>query len=177
MEDEKSTHEIPVLRETAWKLVTPQLIILFTVVGISTVLLWASLGVLSLSVGAFIYLVYSIGSRRILLRYHNQGMGHIHHGDLTGAIPFFEMSYAFLSKYAWIDRFRQFTMLIPAKQSYREMALNNIAVCYFHLKNMDQAKAYSRRVLDEFPNNTLAMERLELIATMEQDSSTDDHSA
>lgn len=60
-------------------------------------------------------------------------------GDFENALNAFQRSYVFFSKHYWIDRFRFITMFTSSAISFRDMALNNMGVCYLRLKQPQKA--------------------------------------
>lgn len=161
------TTKPPVVRQTSWLMVIPQLIVLLICVGISAALFWNRLGLFAVSLGAVFYLVYSVLSRGLLTRHHRRGMDLTRREEYPQAISEFEQSYAFFSKYAWVDQYRSVTMMTPAAMSFREMALINIAYCQRKLGDIRKAKATYERVLQEFPNSVMARSGLEAIEAKE----------
>lgn len=157
----------PTVRQISWISTIPQFITLTLLIGLSVLLWWPTINFLSVSVGALIYLIYSIGSRRLLTRHHRRGIDLVNRGKYTEAIEAYERSYDFFSKYAWVDRFRALTMMTPVKQTFHEMALLNIAYCYVQLGDKAQTKSYYQRVLDEFPDSAMAQSALRFIETIE----------
>ena len=114
-----------------------------------------------------IYLVWSIGSRYILPRAHRRGVQLTRQRRWPEAQSQFESSYDFFSRHAWIDQFRFLTMLSASRVSYREMALLNIATCQLQQKQVAEAKATYRLILEEFPGSPMAESALETIETVE----------
>jgi tetratricopeptide (TPR) repeat protein len=159
---------VPIIRQTSWLLVIPQLIVLALCIGLSAALFWNELQVLSLSLGAAIYIIYALASRLWLTHHHGLGVNMVKNGKYQQAIIEFEKSYAFFSKYPWIDRFRALTVLNPSAVSFREMARVNIAFCYLQLGDAVKMKAAYQRTLDEFPNSAMARKMMNLILSEEQ---------
>jgi len=122
---------------------------------------------LALLYGALAYLVYSFGSKAILLRHHRRGIHFLKLGRFREAISEFQSSYSFLSKYPWIDKYRFLTMLDSSAIPYREMALCNIAYSYVQLDEKAKAQEYYRKALDEFPESDLAESGLEYVEPKE----------
>ncbi len=83
------------------------------------------------------------------------------------AISYFEKSVDFFTRNQWIDKFRYLILLSSSKMTYREMGLCNIAFCYGQIGNEVTAKKYYEMVLDEFPNNGIALAVLKLINSVE----------
>jgi hypothetical protein len=155
------------MRQTSWLMVIPQLVALAACIGAAALVLWPRLGLVSVSVGAFAYLAYSFGLRWILLRPHRQGLRLTSERNFPEAIHSFEQSYAFFSKYGWVDRYRYLTMLTPSAVSFREMALVNIAYCYVQMGDWMKAKDYYQSIMAQFPHSQLARRALELIDNIE----------
>jgi len=158
------TARMPVVRQMSWRATLPQLAALGIAASIGWLLTRSTEGVVW---GTLVYLVYSFGSRSLLLRAHRRGMHHSKLQQYSEAIREFESSYSFFSRNSWIDRYRSITMMSPSAISYREMALANIAFSYSQLGQGTNAKAYYQRALDEFPNSMMARAALRLIESVE----------
>ncbi|MBC7809998.1 MAG: tetratricopeptide repeat protein [Burkholderiales bacterium] len=162
--------QTPVVRSISWRLVIPQSVVLGLLILLSVLLFWKQYRFNSVALGALIYLTYSYGSRWLLLKDHRQGMVLTGQRNYEAAIEAFKKSYDFFSKNVWIDRYRSLTMMTPASQSYREMALINIAYCYVQLNNYEQAKAYYQRTLREFPDSSMAQAGLNYVESINTNS-------
>lgn len=168
---------IPIVRKTNWLLTIPNFIVMGLCILTCYLLFSARIGIFSISLGATIYLIYSFGSRALLTRDHRRGIRLIRQERYTEAIPAFERSADFFTRYRWLDRFRALTMLTPSHYGYHEMALANIAFCYAQLGDVARAKAAYERVLRDYPNNELARAALNLIDAVEKDSANGDGAA
>ena len=150
---------IPVVRQTNWIAVIPQLIIMalliltYYLLKIKEPIIW----------GCLTYLILSFGSRKILAKDHNQGMKLTKEQKFDEAIKYYEQSAEYFKKNNWIDKYRFLTLFSASKMSYREMALNNIAFCYSQIGNGVKAKEYYEKTLIEYPNNILAKTALKMI--------------
>lgn len=113
--------------------------------------------------GALGYLVYSFGSKALLLRHHRRGIRFSKLKLFREAIREFESSYSFLSKYSWVDKYRFITMLDSSALPYREMALCNVAFSYAQVEERSRAKEYYRMALEEFPESVMAKSGLEYV--------------
>ena len=111
--------------------------------------------------GALGYLVYSFGSKALLVRHHRRGITLSKRGLFREGISEFQSSYWFLSKYSWIDKYRFITMLDSSAIPYREMALCNIAFCYAQVDEKSRAEEFYRKALDQFPESAMAKSGLE----------------
>ena len=150
-------------RKTAWLYVVPQLLLMLTLMlFVWKVFLPDDFRRASVY-GAAIYLIYSFGSRALLLKNHRRGISLNKLDCYQDAINEFRLSYEFLSRYSWLDKYRFITMLASSAVSYREMALCNIAYSYARLNEMGAALQAYRRVLQEFPESEIAKGGIEYI--------------
>lgn len=145
----------------------PQLVLMALLIGLVYVVLRPQPPVLAVTYGAALYLIYSFGSRFLLLGHHRQGLMLTRDGQYAAAIEQFQASYRFFSAYPWLDRYRFLIMLTPAAQSYREMALINTAYCYAQLGDLDQTSAYYEQAIREFPESEMAKSHLELVKSVQ----------
>ena len=157
--------QAPVFQSIAWGTVLVQL-------GAGAVLVWLA-GLVpgidwpeALYLGVGFYLAYSFGSRAVLAREHKAGMRQVKRGDFGAAIPFFERSFDFFERHAWLDRWRAITLMSSSRISYREMALVNVAFCYSKTGEGERAEAYYRRALDAFPDSVIARTALRLVESV-----------
>ena len=67
-----------------------------------------------------------------------------------------ERSFKFYEKYPALDKHRYIFLLSPSAMSYREMALTNIGFCLNQLGRHDEARRTYERVLNLFPNASIA---------------------
>jgi tetratricopeptide (TPR) repeat protein len=162
------TTKPPVVRQTSWVMVIPQLIVMLVFVGVSVALFWSRLGLFAVSLGAVFFLIYSVVARTLLTRHHRKGMDLTRREEYPQAISEFEQSYEFFRKNAWVDQYRAVTMMTPAAMPFREMALINIGYCQRKMGENRKAKATYERVLQEFPDSVMARSGLEAIAAKSQ---------
>ena len=118
--------------------------------------------------GALTYLVLSYGLKNFIPLNHRVGMRLVHKREFQNAIPYFEKSYDFFVKYAWLDKYRYLTLLSSSKMCYREMALTNIAFCYSQIEEGDKAIEYYSRTIAEYPDNEMAKAALNLIHSIDK---------
>ena len=154
-----SNQNIPVVRQTNWISVIPQLIfmalliLIFHLLKVNDPIIWSFLT----------YIILSIGSRKIIAKDHNKGIKLTKEQKFNDAIKHFEQSAEFFKKNNWIDKYRFLTLFSASKMSYREMALNNIAFCYSQIGNGVKSKEYYEKTLAEYPNSILAKTGLNMI--------------
>ena len=157
------SEQLSIRRKTAWLYTIPQLLVMLTIMlFVWKVFLPDDFRRASVY-GAAIYLIYSFGSRALLLKNHRRGIRLAKLDCYEDAINEFQLSYEFLSRYSWLDKYRFITMLASSAVSYREMALCNIAFSYARLNEMGAALQSYRRALQEFPESELAKGGIEYI--------------
>lgn len=161
----------PVVRPISWLATIPQFVIYVALFGIAASMGGFDKGMLW---GIGSGLVYSIGSRRLVLRAHRRGIRLTHEGEFAEAIQAHLESYDFFTQNAWIDRYRSVVLMSPAAMSYREMALCNVAYCYGQLGDGEKAEAFYRRALHEFPGSSLAQAALRMLASVKPREVTGD---
>lgn len=110
--------------------------------------------------GAAAFVVYSIGSKRILGRHHRAGIAMVKRRQFREAIALFQQGLEFFDRHPWLDRFRSVVMLSASAMCYREMALTNIAFCYAQLGDGKRAREWYDACLARFPENGIAIASL-----------------
>lgn len=160
--------ETPAIRRIAWPLVIPQFMTVAVLAAIAYVLLRPPSWQFPIVLGCGLYLLYSYSSRLILTRPHREGIRLFNQRKYKEAIPWFEESYRFFSTHDWIDRYRSLTLMTPAAMSFREMALINLAACYFLLGNSAKARGYYQQAQSEFPDSQMAKAALRQLETIEK---------
>ncbi|WMJ87662.1 tetratricopeptide repeat protein [Anaerocolumna sp. MB42-C2] len=109
-----------------------------------------------------VYLVISYTGKAILPKNHKKGLNYIKNNQYDDAIVEFHESYVFFSKYKWVDKYRHIVMLSTSQFSYIEMALVNMAYCYGQIGQIEKAKELYQQVLNEFPDNQIAIAALKI---------------
>lgn len=117
---------------------------------------------------AVTYALLTLVLRRAFSSNHRRGVRLMVSKKYTEAIGSFGKSIAYLNKNSWVDKYRFLTLLSSSKRSYREMALCNIAFCHTQIGNGQQAKQMYEAILQEFPDNDLALAALNMLRSMEQ---------
>jgi tetratricopeptide (TPR) repeat protein len=149
----------------SWPATIPQLLALAAAVTIGWLTTQSSNGVFF---GAAAYLIYSIGSRKLIPRAHRRGIRLSQAQQFEAAIVAHKESYDFFTRHARLDRFRSITMMSPSAMSYREMALINIAFAYSQIGQGEKAKEYYQRAQEEFPDSGMATAALRMIESVER---------
>ncbi len=153
---------VPTVRQVAWISMIPQLTFMALLM-----LFWHVLNASNpVFNGALTYLVISFCLRMFIAKEHRKGITIVRLEKFGDAIPHFEKSYEFFRKFAWLDKYRYFTLLSSSKMSYKEMALNNIAFCYGQIGDGIKSKEYYERALKEFPDSGIAKVGLRLLNSM-----------
>ncbi|MBP7275396.1 MAG: hypothetical protein KBA51_04250 [Kiritimatiellae bacterium] len=156
----------PIVRQIAWLSVVPQLAImglimwLLSMAGVQEAIFF----------GALAYLALSMSLRYGVAREHRRGISLFKRKQYADAIPSFERSYDFFSRYRWLDDWRFLTLLSSSRISYREMALLNMAFCHAQAGNGLKAKEFYRRTQAEFPESEMAKASLRMIESAENDA-------
>jgi hypothetical protein len=159
---------IPTVRRIAWLYMVPHLLVMFGLIFLLWTVQFRNNFTLAMLYGALGYLVYSFGSKALLLRHHRRGINLSKLRLFPEAISEFQSSYSFLSKYSWIDKYRFITMLDSSAIPYREMALCNVAFSYVQVDEKSRAEEFYRKALEEFPESALAKSGLEYVESSER---------
>jgi len=155
----------PVFSQTSIPFVIISLILVFLIsLGIAFLV---SDPIMAFLLSLFVFLSLILLLRLTLAAHHSKGVQLVKKTAFEPAIIEFEKSYAFLTRYPWIDKFRALTLLSPSAWSYREMALCNIAFCYLQLNQANKAVEYYNKALEEFPNSSLAKYSLKTIQSVQ----------
>jgi hypothetical protein len=157
----------PIIRQTSWLMVIPQLLVMTALIALVAILLRPKPLVTSVTYGAFLFLVYSYGSRWLILKSHRQGIRLTRQKNYQAASEKFDESYQFFSDHAWVDRYRFLTLMSPSLISFREMALINSAFCHSQLGDIVNTKKFYQKTLEQFPESEMAKVALNLIAAAE----------
>jgi hypothetical protein len=154
---------VPTVKEVAWLSLVPQLAVMALLIGAAFAVVGGQYAVL---IGPVAYLLISQALRRTVAASHRLGIRLLRRGDPEGAIRAFHDSYSFFSRHPWVDRFRYLVMLSSSAYSFREMALCNIAFLHGQLGRADEAVAWYRRALEEFPTCSLARASLAFVTAI-----------
>lgn len=116
---------------------------------------------------AISYSTLAILLRNFFANDHRKGISKVMNKKFGEAIPYFEKSIAYFSKYPLVDSFRMITMLSSSRLSYKEMGLSNIAFCYSQVGNGLKAREYYQQVLSLNPNNGMAITGLNMLNSLQ----------
>lgn len=149
----------PLVRQTAWIALIPQLISM----GLIAVLLYVLNIRPAVTLAALLYLILSLVLKLTIPISHRRGIKFVKEAKFELAIPHFEKSVIFFTKHEWLDKYRYLTLLSSSRIRYKEMALCNIGFCYSQINNGQKAEAYYELALKEFPESILAKTALNMI--------------
>ena len=93
----------------------------------------------ALLAGIITYLALAWTLRLTLQRHHRKGMKLMCAKQFSEAADAFKNSFDFFQKHSLIDRFRFITMFASSAIPYKEMALNNLGICYLHMNENKKA--------------------------------------
>jgi len=155
----------PFVRQIAWLSILPQLFFMgllalafgLAITPFSDALMYAMLT----------YLIISLTLRFGIAHNHRKGISFCKAGNYDQAISEFKKSYDFFSKHAWLDKYRYIALLSSSRISFTEMALINIAFCSSQIGNGLMAKQYYKKALEQFPKSEIAKTTLNLISSIE----------
>jgi tetratricopeptide (TPR) repeat protein len=159
---------IPMVRRIAWLYTVLHVLVMFGLILLLWRIQFPNNFDLAMFYGALGYLIYSFGSKALLLRHHRRGIRLSKLKLFREAIPEFLSSYSFLSKHSWVDKYRFITMLDSSAVPYREMALCNIAFSYAQVEENSRAEEYYRKALEEFSQSVMAKSGLEHVESRER---------
>ncbi len=113
--------------------------------------------------GAAAYLVFCRAMRWILVRDHTLGIRQYRIGHFQESIAHFEASHRFFSAHPRIDAYRSLLFGVASRNSYRVIALSNMAYCYGQLGERDRAIQLFEEVLQLSPGHAVAESTLNLM--------------
>ena len=160
----------PIVRQTAWLSVLPQFVFMGLLVLLYSLIIESFLN--ALMVAMFTYLAISLTLKFSISHYHRKGISLFKAKEFKEAADQFEKSYRFFKKHQWIDKYRYITLLSSSRASYTEMALLNIAFANAQIGNGKIAKQYYQQCLSEFSDSEMAKTSLNMIASIENKSTT-----
>ena len=117
---------------------------------------FASSVLMAFIIASVTYLVLSKLSRNSFLKYHKNAIDHWAIYNYEMAISEFKASYEFFDRHKFLDKYRFVTMFDSSPNSYREMAIFNIAYCYGELGDNDAKEKCKDKLLELFPNGQIA---------------------
>lgn len=114
-------------------------------------------------VAALVYLVFCRAMRLRFVREHRKGMRAYHSRRFQDAISHFEASYRFFSVHRRLDTWRSLLFGVASPNSYRVIALCNMAYCWSQVGDGQRAVALYEQALQEAPGCMLASASLNML--------------
>lgn len=107
--------------------------------------------------GVITYFSIVLTIRQLFHKHHLRGIKLLKQGLFEEAIPHFEACYTYFKRHTWMDKYRFITAFSVSKDTFKEIALNNIAFCYGQLGDGAKALYYYKQTLAENPENGMAL--------------------
>lgn len=83
--------------------------------------------------GGLTYFILAWALRLVLQRHHRKGMHFLRCKNYEAAAEAFRNSHRFYESHPWVDQYRFITMFSSSAIPYRQMALNNLGICYLYM--------------------------------------------
>ena len=160
--------QLPTIRHTSMMMIFSQVALVALVIGGINLFMSPASPVTAIAAGVMLYVLYSYGSRMVLTAAHRRGARLVREKKWQPALKAFEESYAFFTKFPWIDEYRFITMLTPTAISYREMALNNMGYVLVQSGDNRKAKQYYVTLLEKYPQSVLAESARKVLAAIDK---------
>lgn len=129
---------------------------------------------LGLLISALSYMALSVILQRMLPLHHRMGFSLLMQKNYEAASLAFQESWNYFNKKPWLDKYRAVLMLSASKISYREMALINRSLCYWHIGDTEKALESYREVLHYFPQSRMAKDAISYIENPDEELETAD---
>jgi tetratricopeptide (TPR) repeat protein len=127
---------------------------------------------LGLLISSLSYMGLSVILQRIIPVDHRMGFSLLIQKNYEAAALAFQKSWDYFNKKTWLDNYRAILMLSASKISYREMALINRSLCYWHIGDTERALESYREVLSYFPNSKMAKDAIYYIENPDGEAET-----
>ena len=114
--------------------------------------------------GCLTYLVLAWTMRLLFQKHHTNGVRLMQKQKYSDAASAFQKSYEFFKKHPAIDKYRFITMFSSSAIPYRQMALNNLGVCYFYMGENAKALEVFKKFAEQnsnYPNIDHTIEEIE----------------
>lgn len=154
---------MPVVRQVYWPGLIPQFLAIAVLCAASWLLLPMGVRGMAILVGGIAYLVFCRMMRWWLVRDHAQGIQAYRAGRFQDAIAHFDASHRYFSAHRRLDAWRSLLFGVASQNSYRIIALGNMAYCYGQLGDGARAVELYERVLQEVPDHAVAKSSLNLL--------------
>jgi tetratricopeptide (TPR) repeat protein len=158
---------MPVVRQLYWPALLPQALGIAMFTGVAWVLLPPAHRAQAIFAGVFAYLLFCNLMRRLFVHDHALGMRAYRAGRFDEAIAHFDASHRYFSAHRRLDAWRSLLLGVASSNSYRIIALGNMAYCYGQLGNAAKAIELYEQVLRESPDHAVAKGSLNLLRATE----------
>lgn len=114
--------------------------------------------------GCLSYIVLAWCLRFAFQKHHMDGMRLLRKKNYPEAAAAFRQSLAFFEKHPGIDQYRFITMFSSSAIPYRQMALNNLGICYLHMGEDAKALDTFRKLAEvnsSYPNIHKVIEQIQ----------------
>jgi hypothetical protein len=157
------TQRMPVVRQLQWLGLITQLVAI-TLVAFVVRVAFPSPGIpVDIFIAALVYLIFCRIMRARFARDHKSGMRAYHALKFYEAIAHFDASYRFFSRHRWLDTWRSLMFGVASPNSYRVLALCNMAYCYSQAGDGQQSIKLYEQALHEEPECVLARASLNML--------------
>jgi len=157
------TQRMPVVRQMQWMGLIPQ----FVAIAVLAVIAYVVFPALDIPIDIFIaalgYLIFCRVMRARFVRDHRMGMRAYNAQKFQDAISHFEASYRFFSTHPRLDSWRSLLFGVASPNSYRVVALCNMAYCYSQSGYGQQAIKLYEQALLEKPDCAIAKASLNML--------------
>jgi tetratricopeptide (TPR) repeat protein len=157
---------MPVVRQLNWMGLIPQ----FVAIGIFAVIAHAAFPDLDVPFDIFIaalaYFIFCRVMRAKFVRDHRSGMRAYQAQRFQEAISHFEASYQFFATHRQLDTWRSLLFGVASPNTYRVIALCNMAYCYSQAGDGQRAIKFYEQALHEEPGCALARASLNMLRSV-----------
>jgi hypothetical protein len=159
----KMPQPMPIVRQLYGPALIPQFIAIAALCALARLVLPSASLVFVLAVGAFAYLISCRLLRAIFTGDHIRGMEAYRAGRFGDAIDHFQASYNFFQTHRYLDACRWIIFGVASRNSYRIIALANMAYCHGQLSAGARAIELYEQVLRECPEHPIAKASLNML--------------
>ena len=160
------TRQMPVVRQLQLRRSVPQFLAIAALAVIAHLIIPGARIPVDISVAALAYLIFCRLMRALFVRDHRKGMKAYHSQEFHDAISHFEASYRFFSNHRSLDAWRSLLFGVASPNSYRVIALCNMAYCWSQAGDGQRAIALYEQALREKPDCTLAQASLNMLRSV-----------
>jgi tetratricopeptide (TPR) repeat protein len=157
---------MPVVRQLRWIELIPQFVAIAVLAFVTHMIIPSDETIVDILLAALIYLIFCRTMRAIFVSHHRDGMKAYHDEKFQEAISHFEASYKFFVAHPWLDTTRSLLFGVSSQNSYRIIALCNMAYCYSQAGDGQRAINLYEQALSEKPDCKLAKASLKMLRSV-----------